>query len=111
MSTLHLISDISLFVAWAALFIVFFIQKKRIKELSGRYNDLLEKGWREHTSFGKVYRRNYKYMVIENAGDNGTLNNTAQKYHDDGYDLDREKSTDRLLVFVKSEEVKGKFID
>ena len=56
--------------------------------------------------FGKVYRRNYKYMVIENAGDNRTMNDTAQKYHDEGYDLDREKSTDRLLVFVKSEEVK-----
>ena len=39
------------------------------------------------------------------------LNDTAEKYHNEGYDLDREKSTDRLLVFVKSEEVKGKFID
>ena len=40
------------------------------------------------------------------TGDNRTMNDTAQKYHDDGYDLDREKSTDRLLVFVKHEEVK-----
>jgi hypothetical protein len=93
------------------MLIVAIMQQRRIKELSAKYQDLYGKGWREHTGFGKVYRRNYKYMVIENAGDNGTLNNTAQKYHDDGYDLDREKSTDRLLVFVKSEEVKGKFID
>ena len=57
------------------------------------------------------YERHYKFINIENAGDNDTLNRTAEKYHDDGYDLDREKSTDRLLVFVKSEEVKGKFID
>ena len=57
------------------------------------------------------YERHYKFINIENAGDNDTLNRTAEKYHDDGYDLDREKTTDRLLVFVKSEEVKGKFID
>ena len=57
------------------------------------------------------YERQYKFINIENAGDNDTLNRTAEKYHDEGYDLDREKSTDRLLVFVKSEEVKGKFID
>ena len=52
------------------------------------------------------YERHYKFINIENAGDNDTLNRTAEKYHDDGYDLDREKSTDRLLVFVKREEVK-----
>ena len=52
------------------------------------------------------YERHYKFINIENAGDNDTLNRTAEKYHDEGYDLDREKSTDRLLVFVKIEEVK-----
>ena len=52
------------------------------------------------------YERHYKFINIENAGDNDTLNRTAEKYHEEGYDLDREKSTDRLLVFVKSEEVK-----
>ena len=52
------------------------------------------------------YERHYKFINIENAGDNDTLNRTAEKYHEEGYDLDRDKSTDRLLVFVKSEEVK-----
>ena len=52
------------------------------------------------------YERHYKFINIENAGDNDTLNRTAEKYHEEGYDLDREKSTDQLLVFVKSEEVK-----
>jgi hypothetical protein len=52
------------------------------------------------------YDRHYKFINIENAGDNDTLNRTAEKYHEEGYDLDREKSTDQLLVFVKSEEVK-----
>jgi hypothetical protein len=48
---------------------------------------------------------------IENAGDNSTLNTVAENYYDNGFDLDREKTTDRLLVFVKREEVKGMFID
>ena len=52
------------------------------------------------------YDRHYKFINIENAGDNDTLNRAAEKYHEEGYDLDREKSTDRLLVFVKREEVK-----
>jgi hypothetical protein len=82
------------------------LQWRRIKQQEKLISDFNEKGFREVLGFGKVYRRRYKYMVIENAGDNRTMNDTAQKYHDEGYDLDREKSTDRLLVFVKSEEVK-----
>ena len=82
------------------------LQWRRIKQQEKLISDFNEKGFREVMGYGKVYRRKYKYMVIENAGDNRTMNDTAQKYHDEGYDLDREKSTDRLLVFVKSEEVK-----
>ena len=93
-------------IAFVIMLIVAIMQQRRIKELNAKYQDLYDKGWLECYGIGKVYRRKYKYMVIENAGDNGTLNDTAQKYHDDGYNLDREKSTDRLLVFVKSEEVK-----
>jgi hypothetical protein len=59
--------------------------------------------------YGKVYRRRYRYINIENAGYNSMLNDAAEKYYDQGYDLDREKSTDRLLVFVKNEEVKGMY--
>ena len=98
-------------IAFVIMLIVAILQQRRIKCLNKDYHELYDKGWRNYTGFGKVYRRKYKYMVIENAGDNGTLNDTAEKYHNEGYDLDREKSTDRLLVFVKSEEVKGKFID
>lgn len=58
-----------------------------------------------------VYRSKYKFIKLENAGDNTTLNNTASTYLAAGYNLDREKSTDQLLVFVKREEVKGKFKD
>ena len=98
-------------IAFVIMLIVAILQQRRIKELNKKYHDLYDEGFQKYYGFGKLYRRKYKYMVIENAGDNRTMNDTAEKYHNDGYDLDREKSTDRLLVFVKSEEVKGKFID
>ena len=98
-------------LACAIMALTISLQWRRIKQQEKLISDFNEKGFREVLGYGKLYRRRYKYMVIENAGDNGTLNSTAEKYHDEGYDLDREKSTDRLLVFVKSEEVKGKFID
>ena len=98
-------------IAFVIMLIVAIIQNRTIKRLEKTNEELLNKKYSEYMGFGKVYRRKYKYLVIENAGDNRTLNNTAQKYHDEGYDLDREKSTDRLLVFVKSEEVKGRFTD
>ena len=82
------------------------LQWLRIKQQEKLISDFNEKGFREVMGYGKVYRRKYRYINIENAGDNGTLNRTAEKYHEEGYDLDREKSTDHLLVFVKSEEVK-----
>lgn len=93
-------------LACAIMALTISLQWRRIKRQENIISDFNEKGFREVMGYGKVYRRKYKYMVIENAGDNRTMNDTAQKYHDDGYDLDREKSTDRLLVFVKSEEVK-----
>lgn len=93
-------------LACAIMALTISLQWRRIKQQEKLISDFNEKSFREVMGFGKVYRRKYKYMVIENAGDNRTMNDTAQKYHDEGYDLDREKSTDRLLVFVKSEEVK-----
>ena len=93
-------------IAFVIMLIVAILQQRRIKELNKKYHDLYDEGFQKYYGFGKLYRRKYKYMVIENAGDNRTMNDTAQKYHNEGFDLDREKSTDRLLVFVKSEEVK-----
>ena len=93
-------------IACAIMALTISLQWRRIKQQEKLISDFNEKGFREVMGYGKVYRRRYKYMVIENAGDNRTLNDTAEKYHNEGYDLDREKSTDRLLVFVKSEEVK-----
>ena len=93
-------------LACAIMALTISLQWRRIKQQEKLISDFNEKSFREVIGYGKVYRRKYRYINIENAGDNGTLNRTAEKYHEEGYDLDREKSTDRLLVFVKSEEVK-----
>ena len=94
-------------MAFVIMLIVAILQNRKIKKLRDDYQELYDQGWREYTGFGKLYRRNYKYIVIENAGDNKTLNDTAQRYYDEGYDLDREKTTDHLMVFAKNEEVRG----
>ena len=93
-------------IACAILILTEILQHRKNKRLTERLEDINEKGWQEVAGIGKVYRRRYIFVNIENAGDNATLNSVAENYYDHGYDLDREKSTDRLLVFVKSEEVK-----
>ena len=93
-------------IAFVIMLIVALIQQRTNKRLMNRLEEVETKGWREVYGFGKVYRRRYIFVNIENAGDNATLNSVAENYYDHGFDLDREKSTDRLLVFVKSEEVK-----
>ena len=93
-------------LACAIMAITISLQWRRIKRQEKLISDFNEKGFREVMGFGKVYRRRYIFVNIENAGDNRILNMLAEDYYDNGYDLDREKSTDRLLVFVKSEEVK-----
>ena len=93
-------------MAFVIMLIVAILQQRRIKELNKKYHDLYDEGFQKYYGFGKLYRRRYIFVNIENAGDNGTLNSVAENYYDHGFDLDREKSTDRLLVFVKSEEVK-----
>ena len=98
-------------IACAILILTEILQHRKNKRLTERLEEINEKGWKEVAGIGKVYRRRYIFVNIENAGENGTLNRLAENYYDNGFDLDREKSTDRLLVFVKSEEVKGKFID
>ena len=81
-------------IAFVIMLIVAIIQNRTIKRLEKTNEELWNKKYSEYMGIGKLYRRKYKYMVIENAGDNRTMNDTAQKYHDEGYDLDREKSTD-----------------
>ena len=93
-------------IAFVIMLIVAILQQRRIKELNKKYHDLYDEGFQKYYGFGKLYRRRYIFVNIENAGDNATLNSVAENYYDHGFGLDREKTTDRLLVFVKSEEVK-----
>ena len=93
-------------IACAILILTEILQHRKNKRLTERLEDINERGWKEVAGIGKVYRHRYTFVNIENAGDNCTLNTVANDYYDNGYDLDREKTTDRLLVFVKCEEVK-----
>jgi len=93
-------------LACAIMALTISLQWRRIKRQKKLISDFNEKAFREAMGYCKVYRRRYRYINIENAGDNRVLNYTTETYHEQGYDLDREKSTDRLLVFVKKEEVK-----
>ena len=92
-------------LACAIMALTISLQWRRIKRQEKLISDFNKKGFREVMGYGKVYRRRYIFVNIENAGDNATLNRVAENYYDSGFDLDREKTTDRLLVFVKREEI------
>ena len=93
-------------IAFVIMLIVALIQQRTNKRLSKQLEEIEVKGWREAHGFGKVYNTRRRFIVIENAGDNATLNRTVEKYKEDGYEYDSQKSTDRLLVFAKHEEIK-----
>ena len=99
MSNTVILAITSLFLA-----LMWYLEIRSTRSLK---KELREEREREFEEVIKIrYERHYKFINIENAGDNDTLNRTAEKYHKEGYNLDREKSTDRLLVFVIMEEVK-----
>lgn len=93
-------------IAWVIMLIVVLILQKKNKKLNDQYQDILNKKYSEYMGFGKTYRTLRRFIVIDNAGDNGTLNRTVDMYLNDGYYYDTTKSTDRLLVFRKDEEIK-----
>ena len=93
-------------IAFVIMLIVALIQQRTNKRLMNRLEEVETKGLREVYGFGKVYNTFRRFIVIENAGDNATLNRTVEKYKEDGYEYDSQKSTDRLLVFAKHEEIK-----
>ena len=93
-------------IAFVIMLIVALIQQRTNKRLTNRLEELETEGWRKVHGFGKVFSTRRRFIVIENAGDNATLNRTVEKYKEDGYEYDSQKSTDRLLVFAKHEEIK-----
>ena len=92
-------------IAFVIMLIVALIQQRTNKRLSKQLEEIEVKGWREAHGFGKLVSTRRRFIVIENAGDNATLNRTVEKYKEDGYEYDGQNSTDRLLVFVKYEEI------
>ena len=93
-------------IAFVIMLIVALIQQRTNKRLSKQLHEINEKGWRECMGYGKVYRTLRRFIVIDNAGDNNTLNRTVETYREEGYEYDSQNSTDRLLVFAKHEEIK-----
>jgi hypothetical protein len=100
------VSFIMMTIACAILILTEILQHRRNKRLTERLEEINKRGWKEVAGFGKVYRYRYIFVNSENVADNVTLNRLAENYYDNGFNLDREKSTDRLLVFAKMEEVK-----
>lgn len=92
-------------IAFVIMLIVAIIQNRTIKRLSKQLEEIKVKGWRKAHGFGKLISTRRRFIVIENAGDNATLNRTVEKYKEDGYEYDSQNSTDRLLVFAKYEEI------
>lgn len=93
-------------IAFVIMLIVALIQQRTNKRLSNQLHEINEKGWRKVHGFGKLISIHRRFIVIENAGDNATLNRTVEKYKEEGYEYDSQDSTDRLLVFAKHEEIK-----
>ena len=93
-------------IAFVIMLIVALIQQRTNKRLSKQLEEIEVKGWREAHGFGKLVSTRRRFIVIENAGDNATLNRTVAQYKEDGYEYDSQNSTDRLLVFAKHEEIK-----
>ena len=98
MSNTVILGITSLFLA-----LMWYLEIRSTNALKKQLREEREKKFNEQV---KTYERHFKFINIENAGDNATLNSVAENYYDHGFDLDREKSTDRLLVFAKHEEVK-----
>ena len=93
-------------IAFVIMLIVALIQQRTNKRLSKQLEEMEVKGWREAHGFGRLVSTRRRFIVIDNAGDNNTLNRTVEKYKEDGYEYDGQNSTDRLLVFAKHEEIK-----
>jgi len=93
-------------IACAILILTEILQHRRNKRLTEKLKEINEKGWRKAHGFGRLVSTRRRFIVIEKAGDNTTLNRTVEKYKEEGYEYDSQNSTDRLLVFAKYEEIK-----
>ena len=80
MSNTVILGITSLFLA-----LMWYLEIRSTNALKKQLREEREKKFNEQV---KTYERHFKFINIENAGDNRTMNDTAQKYHDEGFDLD-----------------------
>ena len=71
-------------IAFVIMLIVAMIQQRTNKRLSKQMEEIEVKGWREVHGFGRLVSTRRRFIVIENAGDNATLNRTVEKYKEEG---------------------------
>ena len=95
---------ILLATACVVFLIALFLKCQENERLNERMEEITDREWKSIADTVKKYRRKYLFLNIEKVGNNDSLNIATREYYNIGYDLDREKSTDRLLVFVKFEE-------
>lgn len=76
---------------------------KELREQDLRIRMYESERWRE------IYekKRVVKFINTDTAGDNETMNRKVQELLDKGYAYIKSESTDKMLAFVKYEEIKG----
>ena len=104
MSNTVILGITSLFLA-----LMWYLEIRSTNALKKQLREEREKKLNEQV---KTYERHFKFINIENAGDNDTLNRLVKQMEDDGYKYSCEDILDNgVLAFVKLVEVKPGFKD
>ena len=104
MSNTVILGITSLFLA-----LMWYLEIRSTNALKKQLREEREKKFNEQV---KTYERHFKFINIENAGDNDTLNRLVKQMEDDGYKYSYEDTLDNgILAFVKLVEVKSGFKD
>lgn len=104
MSNTVILGITSLFLA-----LMWYLEIRSTNALKKQLREEREKKFNEQV---KTYKRKFKFINIENAGDNDTLNRLVKQMEDDGYTYSYEDSLDNgVLAFRKLIEVKSGFKD
>ena len=89
--------------------LLWYLEIRTTNQLKKQLSEEREERFKESV---KTYDRKFKFINVENAGDNDTLNRAVAKLEEEGYKYSYEDTLDNgILAFVKLEEVKGKFKD
>lgn len=89
--------------------LLWFLETRTTIQLKKQLSEEREERFKESV---KTYKCKFKFINIENAGDNDTLNRLVKQMEDDGYTYSYEDSLDNgVLAFKKLIEVKSGFKD